>query len=520
MSQGSTVMPTTGTVAGLTFAQDVNAALKALLNCNSGASAPTNTASGFPELGQFWLDTSVTPNALRQYDGANWIVIGYIDATNHLWSPPVGGGAATIASATTTDIWASAASAITISGVAAITQLASADAVPGTMKFVTASGAFTLTHDATKLILPGAANITAAAGDHFLVLALSATNVAVLAYSKADGTSLLETGFFTQGIFFTGVISPAALSGNTNDWNPSGLATANTIRLSASSAINLTGILAPATDGKILILHNIGATNPIVLKASATSTAANQFNFSHDFTLRPNTSKAIIYDLTSARWRLLDTTGGKPPTMQRFVSPGSGTYNLQFAGTRRLRVRTRGAGGGGAGNGNSSGGQGGTGGNTSFNSIAAQGGSGGLTNNTVASGGGGTGGSGGSGSATMRVAGASGGGGVTAANNGLCIGGAGGGADFGSGGCISVGAGFGSSVNGAGGGGAGTIGASGVSAGGGGGAGEYVEIWISDPAATYAYTVGAGGTAGTAGTSGAAGGTGNDGYIIVEEHYD
>jgi hypothetical protein len=38
--------------------------------------------------------------------------------------------------------------------------------------------------------------------------------------------------------------------------------------------------------------------------------------------------------------------------------------------------------------------------------------------------------------------------------------------------------------------------------GGGGGAGEYVELFISSPAATYAYTVGAGGTAGSGGTNG------------------
>lgn len=191
MSQGQTVLPTTGTVSGLSMTQDTNAALNALLTDNSGSSAPTNTLSGTPEKGQTWLDTSVTPNALRKYDGSNWNVVGYFDAVNSIWIPPVGGGQAAVASASTTDIFATPASSISVSGTSTITQFASADAVPGTMKLVTATGAFTMTHDATKLILPTGQPVTVAVGDSFWVLALAGgTNVRVLGYSKADGTSL------------------------------------------------------------------------------------------------------------------------------------------------------------------------------------------------------------------------------------------------------------------------------------------------------------------------------------------
>ena len=55
--------------------------------------------------------------------------------------------------------------------------------------------------------------------------------------------------------------------------------------------------------------------------------------------------------------------------------------------------------------------------------------------------------------------------------------------------------------------------------GGGAGAGEYVELIINNPAATYTYTIGAGGTAGTAGSSGGAGNAGGTGVIIVDEFY-
>jgi hypothetical protein len=63
--------------------------------------------------------------------------------------------------------------------------------VPGTVKVVTASGAFTLTNG-TALVLPSGANITAAAGDRFLVVALTNTNVAVFAYTRADGSAIVN----------------------------------------------------------------------------------------------------------------------------------------------------------------------------------------------------------------------------------------------------------------------------------------------------------------------------------------
>jgi hypothetical protein len=195
MSQGSTVLPTTGTVSGLSMTQDANAAFAALLSQNSGSSAPTNTEDGNPVKGQAWVDTSVTPNALKVFDGTNWVVLGYFDASNGLWSPPIGGGTATVTSGSTTDIWAVPQSAITVSGTATITALATT-AVAGTMKMVTASGAFHLTHDGTALICPGSKNIDVRSGDKFLVLALNAADVAIVAYSRADGSALSIDGLF------------------------------------------------------------------------------------------------------------------------------------------------------------------------------------------------------------------------------------------------------------------------------------------------------------------------------------
>lgn len=124
-AQGSACMPTTGTVSGLSFAQAVNSGLAAVLSSNSGAAAPANDCTGTPVKGQYWLDTSAAPNVLKLYDGTNWLAVGAVDLTNHVWVPPVGGGAATVASAATVDLGASAASAVTISGTTTITSFGS-----------------------------------------------------------------------------------------------------------------------------------------------------------------------------------------------------------------------------------------------------------------------------------------------------------------------------------------------------------------------------------------------------------
>ena len=102
-------------------------------------------------------------------------------------------------------------------------------------------------------------------------------------------------------------ISPTALAANTDNYAPTGIATAITLRISASSAVDLTGIAGGATmiDGRELILINIGTTNTITLKNDVTSTAANRFLLNADFALAANMACKLVYDGTSSRWRKL-----------------------------------------------------------------------------------------------------------------------------------------------------------------------------------------------------------------------
>lgn len=49
-----------------------------ILTCNSGINRPSYAVKG-----TLWLDTSVTPNLLKQYDGSADIILGSLDLTNH-----------------------------------------------------------------------------------------------------------------------------------------------------------------------------------------------------------------------------------------------------------------------------------------------------------------------------------------------------------------------------------------------------------------------------------------------------
>lgn len=112
----------------------------------------------------------------------------------------------------------------------------------------------------------------------------------------------------TGNIALTGDISPAAINSNTNDWAPTGWATSSRVRCSASSAINITGMLA-TTDGDIKIIHNVGGTNAITFTdQDASSSVANRIALGGGlttFAMKANESLCFIYDGTTARWRLM-----------------------------------------------------------------------------------------------------------------------------------------------------------------------------------------------------------------------
>lgn len=110
------------------------------------------------------------------------------------------------------------------------------------------------------------------------------------------------------GTTVAGVVSPSSFGTDQNDYAPSGLATASVLRLTTSTAVNITGLSSSGvtgTTGALYLIHNIGS-NAITLKDEHTSSsAANRFALNGDAVLPGDTAAMLWYDLTSSRWRLL-----------------------------------------------------------------------------------------------------------------------------------------------------------------------------------------------------------------------
>jgi len=207
------------------------------------------------------------------------------------------------------------------------------------------------------------------------------------------------------------------------------------------------------------------------------------------------------------------------PTSQT-LTVGTGATYTKPANCRQLRIRMLGGGGGGSSSNGAGMSVGTDGGDSSFDATTAIGGKAatGTSSGTTLQGGlGGSGGVTGIGTEIIRIAGNPGEPG--AANNGITNGcGGNGGSSVlggsGRGGFLSVGAA--AAANSGSGGGGGQDNTLGTGGAPGGGAAEWVEFYIDAPAATYLYTIGAGGPGSALAQNG---GDGADGIIIVEELY-
>lgn len=213
--------------------------------------------------------------------------------------------------------------------------------------------------------------------------------------------------------------------------------------------------------------------------------------------------------------------GISAPTVQKFLT-GTSTYTRPTPAPLYLRVRMVGGGGGG-----------GASGTGSYGTAATAGGASTFGTSLLAANGGNFGSPGGAGGqgglaflgGAMGLANQGSGGGASGeqlSSTSVEISGGTGGASALGGGAPGAGS-VGTSAyanTGGGGSGAGFGSVSGICASGaGGGSGGFVDAILISPLASYAYSVGAGGTNQTAGTSGFASGSGGSGIIIVEEFY-
>jgi hypothetical protein len=104
----------------------------------------------------------------------------------------------------------------------------------------------------------------------------------------------------------TPVVLTPTLSTSQNDWAPG---VADVIFISASSAVNITGLAASAVNGFSVLLVNVSASNNITLvHESSSSTAANRLRSAYgaNYVLYADGGSAtLVYHAASARWRIL-----------------------------------------------------------------------------------------------------------------------------------------------------------------------------------------------------------------------
>ncbi len=149
-------------------------------------------------------------------------------------------------------------------------------------------------------------DITGGSGD-MLAATYDPTGIGADAFDKANEIGIEQV---------TGtIITPPTLTGNVNDYNPTGFATSNMIRqdIDANNR-EITGFVAPSAGvDRIIYICNINAgTDDIKFTDNdAGSVAANRILLrdSGDKALKSNETAAFWYDHTSLRWRPYNRIG-------------------------------------------------------------------------------------------------------------------------------------------------------------------------------------------------------------------
>lgn len=127
----------------------------------------------------------------------------------------------------------------------------------------------------------------------------------VIKMRNATNTAWITVGLLGAEVW-NGEITPTQLVVDTHNYNPTGLSSAATIRVSSSTSINLTG-LAGGYSNRIITLINVGSQDISINHESGSSSSENRFSLPSNsaISLSANRPVTFIYDITSQRWRMV-----------------------------------------------------------------------------------------------------------------------------------------------------------------------------------------------------------------------
>jgi hypothetical protein len=130
---------------------------------------------------------------------------------------------------------------------------------------------------------------------------------------SADGSAWVEAFNIDQstgnlalprGLALSGVIAPAQITANQNDYNPAGVGAASVLQLSSDASRSISG-LAGGAEGRIVSIINVGGQPITLLDESASSAAANRFALGGDVAISAKQAAMLRYDGTAARWQTI-----------------------------------------------------------------------------------------------------------------------------------------------------------------------------------------------------------------------
>jgi hypothetical protein len=181
-------------------------------------------------------------------------------------------------------------------------SLASLNYAPTAAQYVTMAADATLTVERILAVSAALSQTDGGAGNNVTIGRAALTGDATAAADSNAMTVVKASGIFS----LTGIITPAQLTADQNDYSPSGINNATILRLTTDATNRtITGLNASSnTDGRLIELCNVnalGGANILIASESASSTAANRFTGS--VTILPANGRLFWYDATSSRWR-------------------------------------------------------------------------------------------------------------------------------------------------------------------------------------------------------------------------
>ncbi|RTL49776.1 MAG: DUF2793 domain-containing protein [Bradyrhizobiaceae bacterium] len=168
---------------------------------------------------------------------------------------------------------------------------------------------------------------------------------------SGDGTTFVEAFTIDQssgnltlprGLALSGVISPAQITANQNDYNPAGIASASVLQISSDASRTISG-LAGGGEGRILCILNVGSQTITLADESASSSASNRFTLGPNLAIASKQAVILRYDGTALRWFALarPSSGGglsisTSADLASAISDETGSGALVFASSPAL----------------------------------------------------------------------------------------------------------------------------------------------------------------------------------------